>query len=330
MAAGSLLALLDDIATILDDVALMTKVAAKKSAAMADDVSVMTKVAAQKTAGVLGDDLALNAQQVTGVRAEREIPVVWAVAKGSLINKAILVPAALLISAFAPWAVTPLLMIGGAFLCFEGFEKIAHKFLHSESKDEAEHESRAQANANPAVDLVAMEKYKIKGAVRTDFILSAEIIAITLGTVATASFAQQVAVLVGIAVIMTIGVYGLVAGIVKLDDLGLWLNNKRSAVAKALGTGIVNAAPWLMKFLSIAGTAAMFLVGGGILVHGIPALHHAVEGAGAASALWPVGGLWAVLVPNLLNALVGIIAGGLVVAVVTAVQKMRGKSAAAH
>ncbi len=330
MAAGSLLALLDDIATILDDVALMTKVAAKKSAAMADDVSVMTKVAAQKTAGVLGDDLALNAQQVTGVRAERELPVVWAVAKGSMVNKAILVPAALLISAFAPWAVTPLLMVGGAFLCFEGFEKIAHKLLHSESKDEAEHESRAQANANPAVDLVAMEKDKIKGAVRTDFILSAEIIAITLGTVATASFAQQVAVLVGIAAIMTVGVYGLVAGIVKLDDLGLWLNSKRSAVAKALGTGIVNAAPWLMKFLSIAGTAAMFLVGGGILVHGVPALHHAVEGAGAASALWPVGGLWAVLVPNLLNAVVGIIAGGLVVAVVTAVQKMRGKGAAAH
>ena len=330
MAAGSLLALLDDIATILDDVALMTKVAAKKSAAMADDVSVMTKVAAQKTAGVLGDDLALNAQQVTGVRAEREIPVVWAVAKGSMVNKAILVPAALLISAFAPWAVTPLLMVGGAFLCFEGFEKIAHKFLHSESKDEAEHESRAQANANPAVDLVAMEKDKIKGAVRTDFILSAEIIAITLGTVATASFAQQVAVLVGIAAIMTVGVYGLVAGIVKLDDLGLWLNNKRSAVARALGTGIINSAPWLMKFLSIAGTAAMFLVGGGILVHGVPALHHAVEGAGAASALWPVGGLWAVLVPNLLNAVVGLIAGGLVVAVLTVVQRMRGKGKAAH
>jgi predicted DNA repair protein MutK len=330
MAAGSLLALLDDIATILDDVALMTKVAAKKSAAMADDVSVMTKVAAQKTAGVLGDDLALNAQQVTGVRAEREIPVVWAVAKGSMVNKAILVPAALLISAFAPWAVTPLLMIGGAFLCFEGFEKIAHKFLHSESKDEAEHESRAQANANPAVDLVAMEKDKIKGAVRTDFILSAEIIAITLGTVATASFAQQVAVLVGIAVIMTVGVYGLVAGIVKLDDLGLWLNNKRSAVAKALGKGIVNAAPWLMKFLSIAGTAAMFLVGGGILVHGIPALHHAVDGAGAAAGTWPAGALWGGLISNLLNAVVGIVAGGLVVAVVTVVQKMRGKGAAAH
>ncbi len=330
MAAGSLLALLDDIATILDDVALMTKVAAKKSAAMADDVSVMTKVAAQKTAGVLGDDLALNAQQVTGVRAEREIPVVWAVAKGSMVNKAILVPAALLISAFAPWAITPLLMIGGAFLCFEGFEKIAHKFLHSESKVEAEHDSRAQANANPAVDLVALEKDKIKGAVRTDFILSAEIIAITLGTVATASFAQQVAVLVGIAIIMTVGVYGLVAGIVKLDDLGLWLNNKRSAVARALGTGIINSAPWLMKGLSIAGTAAMFLVGGGILVHGVPALHHAVEGAGAASALWPVGGLWAVLVPNLLNAVVGLIAGGLVVAALTVVQRVRGKGNAAH
>lgn len=326
MAAGSLLALLDDIATILDDVALMTKVAAKKSAAMADDVSVMTKVAAQKTAGVLGDDLALNAQQVTGVRADREIPVVWAVAKGSMVNKAILVPAALLISAFAPWAITPLLMVGGAFLCFEGFEKIAHKFLHSESKVEAEHDSRAQANANPAVDLVTLEKDKIKGAVRTDFILSAEIIAITLGTVAAASFAQQVAVLVGIAIIMTVGVYGLVAGIVKLDDLGLWLNSKSSAVAKALGTGIVNSAPWLMKGLSIAGTAAMFLVGGGILVHGVPALHHAVEGAGAASALWPVGGLWAVLVPNLLNAVVGLIAGGLVVAALTVVQRMRGKA----
>ncbi|MES2611444.1 MAG: DUF808 domain-containing protein [Pseudomonadota bacterium] len=330
MAAGSLLALLDDIATILDDVALMTKVAAKKSAAMADDVSVMTKVAAQKTAGVLGDDLALNAQQVTGVRAEREIPVVWAVAKGSLINKAILVPAALLISAFAPWAITPLLMIGGAFLCFEGFEKIAHKFLHSDSKDEAEHDSHVQANANPAVDMVAFEKDKIKGAVRTDFILSAEIIAITLGTVATASFSQQVAVLVGIALIMTLGVYGLVAGIVKLDDLGLWLNNKRSAAAKALGRGIVNAAPWLMKFLSIAGTAAMFLVGGGILVHGIPALHHAVEGAGAAAATWPAGALWGGLISNLLNAVVGIVAGGLVVAAVTVVQKMRGKGAAAH
>lgn len=329
MAAGSLLALLDDIATILDDVALMTKVAAKKSVAMADDVSVMTKVAAQKTAGVLGDDLALNAQQVTGVRAEREIPVVWAVAKGSLVNKAILVPAALLISAFAPWAVTPLLMVGGAFLCFEGFEKLAHKYLHSPHQKEAEHESHVKANANPTVDLVAFEKDKIKGAVRTDFILSAEIIAITLGTVAGAPFVQQVTVLVGIALAMTVGVYGLVAGIVKLDDLGLWLNQKPGAAARAVGAGIVRAAPWLMKTLSVAGTAAMFLVGGGILVHGVPALHHAVEGVGAAAALWPVGGLWAAVVPNLLNAVVGIVAGGLVVAVMTVVARLR-KGAKAH
>lgn len=331
MAAGSLLALLDDIATILDDVALMTKVAAKKSVAMADDVSVMTKVAAQKTAGVLGDDLALNAQQVTGVRAEREIPVVWAVAKGSLINKAILVPAALLISAFAPWGVTPLLMIGGAFLCFEGFEKVAHKLLHSANEDAAQQETRAKANADPQVDLVAMEKDKVKGAVRTDFILSAEIIAITLGTVAGATFAEQVAVLSGIAIIMTVGVYGLVAGIVKLDDLGLWLTRKSSAAARAVGAGILRAAPWLMKALSVAGTAAMFLVGGGILVHGVPALHHLVEAAGAASTQAVSGvlsSIFGVLVPNLLNAVVGVVAGGLVLAVVTLVQRVRGKSAA--
>lgn len=328
MAAGSLLALLDDIATILDDVALMTKVAARKSVAMADDVSVMTKVAAQKTAGVLGDDLALNAQQVSGVRAEREIPVVWAVAKGSFINKMILVPAALLISAFAPWAVTPLLMVGGAFLCFEGFEKVAHKFLHTEHQTAAEQEIRAMANANPQVDLVAVEKDKIKGAVRTDFILSAEIIAITLGTVAGAPFSQQVAVLSGIAIIMTIGVYGLVAGIVKLDDLGLWLNNKANSVASAVGAGILRAAPWLMKGLSVAGTAAMFLVGGGILVHGVPMLHHAVEGTGTSAAQWPVGGLWAVLVPNVLNAVVGIVAGGLVLLGVKLVQRLRGKPTA--
>ncbi len=328
MAGASLLTLLDDIAAVLDDVALMTKVAAKKSAAMADDVSVMTKVAAKKTAGVLGDDLALNAQQVSGVRAEREIPVVWAVCKGSFLNKLILVPAALLIGSFAPWAVTPLLMVGGAFLCFEGFEKLAHKFLHAPHADAAEHESHAQANANPAVDLVTFEKDKVKGAVRTDFILSAEIIAITLGTVATAPFAQQVTVLSGIAVIMTVGVYGLVAGIVKLDDLGLWLSRKTSSVARAVGLGILRAAPWLMKGLSVAGTAAMFLVGGGILVQGVPLLHHAVEGAGTAAAQWPGGGLWAVLVPNLANAVVGIVAGGLVLAVVTLVQRLRGKKAA--
>ncbi|RKR26658.1 hypothetical protein C8C93_1902 [Acidovorax sp. 93] len=350
MATGSLLALLDDIATILDDVALMTKVAAKKSAAMADDVSVMTKVAAQKTAGVLGDDLALNAQQVTGVRAEREIPVVWAVAKGSMINKVILVPAALLISAFAPWAVTPLLMVGGAFLCFEGFEKVAHKLLHSPSKpvslevkdertgswvtvssktaEERAHLAHIEALNDESVDIVEFEKDKIKGAVRTDFILSAEIIAITLGTVASAPFVQQLTVLSGIAVIMTIGVYGLVAGIVKLDDLGLWLNNKASSLARAVGAGILRAAPWLMKGLSIAGTAAMFLVGGGILVHGVPVLHHAVEGAAAAAGQWPTGGLWKVVVENLLNAVVGIVAGGLVLAGVTLVQRLRGKSTA--
>ena len=327
MAGASLLTLLDDIATILDDVALMTKVAAKKSATMADDVSAMTKVAVNKTAGVLGDDLALNAQQVTGVRAEREIPVVWAVAKGSFINKLILVPTALLISAFAPWAVTPLLMVGGAFLCFEGFEKLAHKFLHSEQEDAAEHDSLVKAVADPAVDLVAFEKDKVKGAVRTDFILSAEIIAITLGTVATAPFMQQVAVLTVIAIVMTMGVYGLVAGIVKLDDLGLWLTGRASKMAQSLGRGIVMAAPWLMKTLSVVGTAAMFLVGGGILVHGVPAVHHAVEALAATALQWPVGGLWQVLVSNGLNAVIGIAAGALVLGAVLLVQRVRGAKA---
>ena len=323
MAGASLLALLDDIATILDDVAVMTKVAAKKSAAVADDVAAMTKVATQKTAGVLGDDLALNAQQVTGVSADRELPVVWAVAKGSMVNKAILVPAALAISAFVPVLITPLLMLGGAFLCFEGVEKLAHKFLHSEAEDAAEHESHVQANANPAVDLVAFEKDKIKGAVRTDFILSAEIIVIALGTVATAPFMQQVAVLVGIAILMTVGVYGLVGGIVKLDDLGLWLSGKASGAARALGRGLLAAAPWLMKFLSVAGTAAMFLVGGGILVHGIPLLHHAIEGAGAAVAQGALGGLWQALTTNGLNGVAGIVAGALVLGAVTLIQKLR-------
>lgn len=323
MAGASLLALLDDIATILDDVAVMTKVAAKKSAAVADDVAAMTKVATQKTAGVLGDDLALNAQQVTGVSADRELPVVWAVAKGSMVNKAILVPAALAISAFVPVLITPLLMLGGAFLCFEGVEKLAHKFLHSEAEDAAEHESHVQANANPAVDLVAFEKDKIKGAVRTDFILSAEIIVIALGTVASAPFLQQVAVLVGIAILMTVGVYGLVGGIVKLDDLGLWLSQKTSSAAQALGRGLLAAAPWLMKFLSVAGTAAMFLVGGGILVHGIAPLHHAIEAAGAAVAQGALGGLWQALTTNVLNGVAGIVAGAVVLGAVTVVQKLR-------
>ena len=322
--ASSLLLLIDDIAAVLDDVALMTKLAAKKSAAMADDVAVLTKLSAQKTAGVLGDDLALNAQQVTGVSANREIPVVWAVAKGSLRNKAILVPAALLISAFAPWAVTPLLMVGGAFLCFEGFEKVAHKFLHPQDADTHDADLQA-ALADPNVDLQALEKDKIQGAVRTDFILSAEIIAITLGAVAGQDFWTQLAVLVGIAIIMTVGVYGLVGGIVKLDDLGLWLSRKAGSTAQSIGRGILWLAPWLMKFLSIAGTAAMVLVGGGIIAHGIGPLHHAITAwTGAAGGIG-----W--LLEMLANAVVGVVTGGIVVAAVTLLQKLRGKKpVAAH
>ena len=321
--ASSLLLLLDDIAAVLDDVAVMSKMAARKSAAMADDVAVLTKVSAQKTAGVLGDDLALNAQQVTGVSANREIPVVWRVAKGSMLNKAILVPAALAISAFMPWLVTPLLMVGGAFLAFEGFEKVAHKFLHKE--EAATHRAELEAAlADPGVDMAQMEKDKVKGAIRTDFILSAEIIAITLGTVAGQDFWTQLAVLVGIALLMTVGVYGLVGGIVKLDDLGLWLSQKASSAAQSIGRGILWLAPWLMKFLSVAGTAAMFLVGGGIIAHGIGPLHHLIQDWKAAA-----GGMgW--LLEMLANAVVGIVVGGIVVAVVTAVQKMRGKPAAAH
>ncbi|MPQ86033.1 DUF808 domain-containing protein [Pseudomonas sp. MAFF 730085] len=298
MAGSSLLVLIDDIAAVLDDVALMTKVAAKK------------------TAGVLGDDLALNAQQVSGVRAEREISVVWAVAKGSFINKLILVPTALLISAFAPWAVTPLLMLGGAYLCFEGFEKLAHKFLHSKTDVEAEHAEVVKAVADPATDLVAFEKDKIKGAVRTDFILSAEIIAITLGTVADAPLMQQVIVLSGIAIVMTIGVYGLVAGIVKLDDLGLWLTEKPGQAARSIGGAILRIAPYMMKSLSVIGTAAMFMVGGGILTHGVPVVHHWIEAVSQST-----GGL-AWLMPTLLNAVAGIIVGAIVLAVVQVIGKV--------
>jgi hypothetical protein len=304
MAGASLLALLDDIATILDD------------------VSVMTKVAAKKTAGVLGDDLALNAQQVAGVKAERELPVVWAVAKGSLVNKAILVPSALAISALAPWAITPLLMLGGAFLSYEGFEKLAHKFLHRE--EVAAHRSElAQAVADPTIDLVALEQDKIKGAIRTDFILSAEIIVITLGTVAAASFGKQVAVLTGIALVMTAGVYGLVAGIVKLDDAGLYLSQRPARWVRALGRRILAAAPVLMKSLAIIGTAAMFLVGGGILVHGVPGTHDLVHAVTqAAEALPAIGGTLAVLVPFLIDALTGIVAGALILGGVTVARRL--------
>ena len=269
-----------------------------------------------------GDDLALNAQQVAGVRAERELPVVWAVAKGSARNKLILVPTALAISAFAPWAITPLLMVGGAFLCYEGFEKLAHKFMHSSEQEKAHHAEHVQAVANPAVDLVAFERDKIKGAVRTDFILSAEIIVIALGTVADANFGKQVAVLVGIAVLMTIGVYGLVAGIVKLDDAGLHLSKKASQWQRAFGRALLTLAPYLMKTLSVVGTAAMFMVGGGILTHGIPALHHAIEaGAAVLSGVPGIGGVLGAVAGTLLDALAGIVAGGVVLAVVLAAQR---------
>lgn len=242
--------------------------------------------------------------------------MVWAVAKGSFINKLILVPSALAISAFVPWLVTPLLMVGGAYLCFEGFEKLAHKFLHSKAQDQAEHAQLVEAVANPAVDLVAFEKDKIKGAIRTDFILSAEIIAITLGTVADAPLTQQVIVLSGIAIVMTVGVYGLVAGIVKLDDLGLWLTQKPGQLAKSVGGAILRAAPYMMKGLSVIGTAAMFLVGGGILTHGVPVVHHWIEGVTASA-----GGA-GFIVPLLLNAVAGIVAGALVLAGVMVVGKV--------
>ncbi|WP_295390031.1 DUF808 domain-containing protein [uncultured Thiodictyon sp.] len=312
MAGSSLLALIDDIASVLDDISLMTKVAAKN------------------TVGALGDDLALNAQQVAGVRAERELPVVWAVAKGSLVNKAILVPGALGISAVAPWAIVPLLMVGGAYLSFEAFEKLAHHWLAAKGEDAAHQAELAQALQDPNADLAALERDKIKGAVRTDFILSAEIIVIALATVAAAPFAEQVAVLAAIALLMTIGVYGLVAGIVKLDDAGLYLSRVAGAGAwadavRGLGRLLVAAAPRLMQTLSVVGTAAMFLVGGGIIRHGVPAIHHLVEWATQlAGGVAGVGAVLAFLAPLLLDALVGILTGALVLAVVVPTTKLWG------
>ena len=308
--ASSLFALLDDIATLLDD------------------VSLLTKVAAQKTAGVLGDDLALNAQQVSGVAAERELPVVWAVAKGSFINKAILVPAALVLSVTLPWVITPLLMLGGAYLCFEGFEKIAHAWLHRKDHPDDRSDELLQALADPRVDLVALEQDKIQGAIRTDFVLSAEIIAITLGTVQASAWPTQLAVLAGVAAIMTVGVYGLVAGIVKIDDLGLYLSRlpqQGSRWKQALGLWLLDAAPWLMKALSVLGTAAMFLVGGGILSHGLPLLHHLAQALSASmgSVLGPVMGV-------LLDMLVGMVAGALVLLLVALVQGARRGATAAR
>ena len=306
MAGSSLFALIDDIATLLDD------------------VSVMTKVAAKKTAGVLGDDLALNANQVSGVNADRELPVVWAVCKGSFVNKLVLVPSALLISAFVPWLIVPLLLLGGAFLCFEGAEKLVHRFLHRPDEDNAQREALIEAVSDPKVDLVQYEKDKIKGAIRTDFILSAEIIVISLGAVADKTLSVQIGALSAIAVLMTVGVYGLVAGIVKLDDAGLYLNARSSGAVRGAGRFLLWLAPKLMKFLSVAGTAAMFLVGGGILTHNVPLLHHAVEAsAQAAPAL-----AW--LLPSLLNAVFGVLLGLLVVALLTLYGKLFGKRAAAH
>ncbi|MCH2220351.1 MAG: DUF808 domain-containing protein [Dechloromonas sp.] len=287
MAGASLLALIDDIATILDDVAVLTKVAAKK------------------TAGVLGDDLALNAQQVAGVAAERELPVVWAVAVGSFRNKLILVPAALIISAFIPWAVMPLLMLGGIYLCLEGVEKLAHKWLHSPEEDTAQHAETLAAIADETVDLAAFEAEKIKGAIRTDFVLSAEIIVIALGTVAGQPFSSQLAVLAGIGVIMTVGVYGIVAAIVKMDDVGAWLLQKNSGAAQWFGKGLLLAAPRLMRLLAVLGTVAMFLVGGNILVHGIPPLHHAIEALTGLAA-------WASVPASMaMDAVVGVVGGAL-------------------
>ncbi|EPR5024141.1 DUF808 domain-containing protein [Vibrio fluvialis] len=301
MAGASLLTLLDDIATVLDDVAVMSKVAAKK------------------TAGVLGDDLALNAQQVSGVAAEREIPVVWAVAKGSFRNKLILVPAALIISSIAPWLIMPLLLLGGLFLCFEGAEKVLEKLFHSqpEKKPEEAMEELSQLNVEE------YEQKKIKGAIRTDFILSAEIIVIALGTVQGKEMLTQIVVVSLIAIIMTAGVYGLVAGIVKLDDLGFYLERKSKGegLRARLGSALVSFAPKLMKGLTVVGTAAMFLVGGGIVVHNVPVIHHWIE-----PVLMDLPNLSLVssLVPALLNGLIGIVAGLVIVAAMGVVHKVRG------
>jgi uncharacterized protein len=308
MAGTSLLTLIDDIASILDDVAVMSKVAAKK------------------TAGVLGDDLALNAQQVSGVTADRELPVVWAVAIGSLKNKFILVPTAIAISAFIPWAVTPLLMLGGAFLCYEGFEKLAHKLIQSKTEIDVHHTEHVEALANRGVDMAHFEKDKIKGAIRTDFILSAEIIVITLGTVATESFWKQVAVLTTIAIIMTVGVYGLVAGIVKLDDGGIYLSQKNGdslfrKTQRCIGSAILKIAPYLMKSLSIVGTVAMFMVGGGILIHGIFGTSELIHNL-AHSGSGIIGSIVNIGAPVLLNILTGIIAGAAVLLGVTAAKRV--------
>ena len=303
---GSLLALLDDIASLLDDIASMSKVAAKK------------------TAGLLGDDLALNAQQVTGVRADRELPVVFAVAIGSLKNKLILIPAALLISAILPALITPMLMLGGAYLCFEGFEKVAHRFLHSESERQAHHDAELNAVKDSKTDLVKFEKQKIRGAIRTDFILSSEIIVITLGLVAEASLVTQLVVLTLTGLLMTVCVYGFVGAIVKLDDAGLYLIQRPGALLQKLGGILLSAAPLLMKSLSVVGTLAMFLVGGGILMHGFHDLQSGVQNLSQSLGdIAHLGSLLEMLTPLLIDMLFGLVAGGVVFGVVMVVLKLK-------
>lgn len=304
--ASSLLILLDDIATVLDDVAVMSKMAAKK------------------TAGVLGDDLALNAQQVSGVRSERELPVVWGVAKGSFVNKLILVPLALLISVVAPWLINPLLMIGGLFLCYEGVEKVLHSLHHKKAKTEEAAEAELTAIET---DLAKFEKEKVKGAIRTDFILSAEIVVISLGTVATAAFGTKVMVLSAIAILMTVGVYGFVAMIVKIDDLGLYLTEQASSFKQSIGRGLLAFAPKLMKTLTIVGTIAMFLVGGGIITHTIPWFHHLTKNSvDQVQHIPAIGNIIGALTPTLINLGIGFVAGLLVLLVVTSIQKFWPKS----
>ncbi|KXI23368.1 DUF808 domain-containing protein [Photobacterium sanguinicancri] len=306
MAGLSLLTLLDDIASVLDDVA------------------VMTKVAARKTAGVLGDDLALNAQQVSGVRAEREIPVVWAVAKGSFRNKLILVPAALLISAIAPWLITPMLVVGGLYLCFEGAEKIAEKWFHSQPDDQVpiSQVDSQRVEQQEDIDVADFERKKIAGAIRTDFILSAEIIVIALGTVQGQVFLTQLAVVSLIAIVMTIGVYGLVAGIVKLDDAGFYLvaNSKTGSFKNTFGQGLVQLAPHLMRALGVIGTIAMFLVGGGIIMHSIPQSHDWLH---TLISMLPDSTLITVLLSSVVNGMVGVLSGILVLLIVDLAKKLR-------
>ncbi|HAT6978583.1 TPA: DUF808 family protein [Legionella pneumophila] len=287
MAGTSLLTLIDDIATALDDIAVMTKVATKK------------------TAGVLGDDLALNAEQIIGIHASRELPVIGAVAKGSAINKLILIPLAILINFFASALVGILLILGGLYLCFEGFEKIVEKFFHKKN------EAAKKKLDLQTIDMHQFEKEKIRGAIRTDFVLSAEIIVITLGTVAATSLVNQIAVLALISLIMTIGVYGLVACIVKLDDLGFILRGKKHLL-KQIGILLIGAAPVLMKMLSVVGTIAMFLVGGSIITHQIPAIHHYTENL---SSIMSIG----------VDFIIGIISGTISAATYFIFNKMKSK-----